>query len=168
MDEKRIELLGQIKDIIGKCGGYDKLNQPITMNLFYNGMNHDITFHAVVDVVKNVSTDNDGIKHTSTELYAIDSKYEIWDIDDFCTNEQLEILLDGLMTKRVSVKLNVEVTFDVDADGMDMHNVERLAKQMVSDKLDYDLNTCYGHETFVGYDVSEANPKQNYIDEMAM
>lgn len=59
-------------------------------------------------------------------------------------------------TNKVSVKLNVDVTFDVDGD-VDEDAVKNLARQMVSDKLEFDLNTCYGSETYVDYSVDVAN-----------
>lgn len=64
--------------------------------------------------------------------------------------------------KKVSVKMEVEVTFDVDGDDNDSNKIENLASLMVSDKLDNDLNTCYGDETFVDYNISTIYTKHEF------
>jgi hypothetical protein len=152
--EKKIDIIGQIQDHIDRCGGFDTLNAPITFNLWCGGKDVDVTFLSVVDVMKGVCTYNDTITEVTHEIYAIDTKGEIWNIDDFLNDDRLLEVLEGLKKERVSVKLEVEVTFDVDKDSnVNTNEVYELARQMVGDKLEYDLNTCYGKETFVDYNV---------------
>lgn len=147
MDTRKIEILDKIREKITNKDGFEILKQPHTFDVWCGGKYVKITLHAIVDVNRN----------GYGELFAIDSNYEFWDLDDFLDAEQLqEILYDLARRKKVSVKMEVEVTFDVDGDGddNDSNKVENLASLMVSDKLDNDLNTCYGDETFVDYNIS--------------
>lgn len=152
--EKKFDIIGKIQEHIAKCGGFDVLHKPLTYNLWCGGSNVDVTFLSIVDIMKGVATMGDKITEVMHDIYAIDTKGEVWNIDDFLNDDQLEEIWDSLNKQSVSVKLNVEVTFDVDRNAdIDFEKVKSLGRQMVSDKLEYDLHTCYGDETFVNYDV---------------
>lgn len=149
MDEKKIEILEKIREKITNKNGFEVLNQPLTFDVWCGGKYVKITLHSIVDVHRN----------GCGELFAIDSNYEIWDIDDFLDAEQLEIILDDLSTKEVKVKMEVEVTFNLD-DDCETDNIEHLANELVSNTLEYRLNTCYGNETFVDYNISNVEVRK--------
>lgn len=144
MDEKKIKVLDKIGQIVEKKAGFEVLNQPHTFEVWCGGKYVLITLHSIVDVHRG----------ECGELFGIDSKYEIWDLEDFLNADQLEELLLDLTSKKVTVKMEVEVTFDVDGV-INENDINNLAATMVSDKLSYDLNTCYGNETYVDYNISK-------------
>jgi len=144
MDEKKIKVLDKIGQIIEKKAGFEVLNKPHTFKVWLGNEEETITLHSIVNVHRG----------ECGELFGNDSNYEIWDLEDFLNADQLEELLLDLTSKKVTVKMEVEVTFDVDGV-INENDINNLASTMVSDKLSYDLNTCYGNETFVDYNISK-------------
>lgn len=123
-------------------------------------MTRDIIISKIQDWAEQAEQEWESGNHSGEYLDFIDeftkAKKEAF-LDEWMNNSLIKSDNNGSShTNKVSVNLNVNVTFDVDGE-VDEDAVKNLARQMVVDKMDYDLNTCYGNETYVDYNVELAN-----------